>query len=198
MAKPNGKNNDNPRYQFFPGKKRQVVLQGWAPKRNTENEKRVLFKFKMPITGQSFVGFPDFLNEGHHAVEKENSGGVFTSETILEGMALEFFDTDKSNERIQRAAGVTLQGFELSREKEGESYVTVLRFEYNVPWHKSLWKFIDTYWGMTLWCDFEPSPDFVPTQDEEGQKQLRLNGKDEDEDGMPHQTKERARSVAEA
>jgi hypothetical protein len=192
------KPNNDPRYQFFPGKKRQVTLQSWAPKRNTENEKRVLFKFKMPITGQSFVGFPEFLTEGHHAVEKEGSGGVFGSDVILEAMALDFYATDKSPDKVQRAAGLTLQGFELSREKEGDSYATVLRFEYNVPWHKNLWRFIDTYWGMTLWVDFEPSPDYVPSQDDETGKQMRLGDKDEEKgDGMPHQTKERGAAVRE-
>lgn len=204
MSKANGKATNDPRNQFFPGKKRQVVLQSWSPKKNTENEKRVLFKFKMPITGQPFTGFPAFLQEGYQAVEKEGSGGVFVSESILEAMALEFFDTDKSPECIQRASGVTLQAFELSREKEGESYVTVLRFEYNVPWNKALWTFINKYWGMTLWCDFEASPDFTPTQDEEGEKQMRLGEnkkgrgqKDDEDEDEPRQTKERAEAVRE-
>lgn len=193
MAKQNSKANSDPRWAFFPGKKRMVILESWTPKRNTENEKRILFRFKMPITGQSITGFPEFLNEGFHAVEKEGSGGgSFTSNTELEQMAVEYFDTDKSTDRVQRAAGVTLQGFELSREKDGESYVTVLRFHYNVPWFKGLWKFIDTYWGMKLWADFVPSPDFEPEQEEGGKKQMRLG----DDAAIPPQTKERADAVA--
>lgn len=173
MAK-NGKDKSDPRLQFFPGKRRQVVLENWSPKKNTEDERRVLFKFKMPITGQPLGGLPEFLNEGFHAVEKERSGGVFTSDIELEGMALEYFDTAESPERITRASGVGLQGLTLSREKEGESYVTVLRFHYTVPWFKGLWKFVDGYWGKTLWCDFVASADYVPDQEGDRTKQMKL------------------------
>lgn len=118
----------DPRFQFFPRQKRSVILESWTPKKNTEHERRVMFKFKMPITGQNIIGFPDFLNEGLHAVEKERPGGIFTSDTRLAGMALQYFDTDESPEIVTRATGVELQGLELSREKEGESDVTALRF----------------------------------------------------------------------
>ena len=173
----NGKPNPDPRFQFFPAKKRLVIMESWSPKRNTENEKRILIKFKMPITGQDLRGFPEFLNEGLHAVDKESSGGLYLSDVELEQMAVEYFDTDKSSDKVQRASGVTLQGFELSREKEGESYVTVLRYHYNVPWWRGIWKFLDTYWGMKVWCDFVPSPDYVPEQDEQGGKQMHLADK---------------------
>lgn len=89
-------------------------------------------------------------------------------------MAVEYYDTLDSPEKITRAVGVTIQGLTLSREKEGESYVTVLRYHYNVPWFKGLWKFIDTYWGKTLFCDFNPSPDYVPDQDGDKTKQMKL------------------------
>lgn len=186
--------NPDPRWQFFPAKKRQVILESWTPKKNTEDEKRVLLKFKMPITGQDFQGFPEFLSEGFNAVEKERSGGTFESDTNLEQMALDYYDTDKSVDKVQRASGVTLQGFTLSREKDGESYVTVLRYHYNVPWWRGIWKFLDVYWGMTLWCDFVPSPDYVPQQDEKNTGQMNLGEKTEE---IPHQTPERARAVAE-
>lgn len=197
MTRTNGKALADPRNSFFPGKRRQVVLENWSPKRNTEGEKRVLFKFKMPITGQPITGFPDFLNEGFHAVEKERSGGVFTSDAELEAIALEYFDTEDSPEPVTRVVGVTLQGLTLQREKEGESYVTVLRYHYNVPWWKGLWKFVDTYWGKTLYSNFTASADFVPDQDGDRTKQMKLGDKNEDEesDGMPHQTKERAAAV---
>ncbi|HEV7674364.1 MAG TPA: hypothetical protein VGQ12_07530 [Candidatus Angelobacter sp.] len=200
MTRANGKAPADPRNSFFPGKKRQVTLENWSPKRNTEGERRILFKFKMPITGQPLTGFPDFLNEGFHAVEKERSGGVFTSDSELEAMAIEYFDTADSPEKITRAVGVTLQGLTLQREKEGESYVTVLRYHYTVPWFKGLWRFVDTYWGKELFCDFTPSADYVPDQDGDRTKQMKLGDKNEDEegDGMPHQTKERAAAVQEA
>lgn len=174
MVRSNGKAYLEPREQFFAGARRQVQLEGWSPKRNTENEKRVKFKFKMTITGDAFAGFPAFLLEGYHAVEKENAGGTYTSDQVLEAMALEYFELPKSKETVQRALGVTMQGFELSREKEGESYVTVLRYHYHVPWFRGIWKFIDKYWGMTLFCDFTPSPDYTPEQGEDAGKQMRL------------------------
>ena len=173
MAKKD-KTEADPRLQFFPGRRRQVVLEGWIPKRNSENEKRILFKIKMPITGQELIGFPQFLNEGFHAVEKENSGGVFTSDTELEAMAIDYTDSTDGRETVTRANGVTLQGFTLSREKEGESYVTVLRYHYNVTWFRGLWKFVDTYWGKTLYCDFLPSPDWKPEHDGDSVKQMKL------------------------
>lgn len=206
MARTNGKDTSDPRWQWFPGKRREVVLEGWSPKKNTEDEKRVLFKFKMPITGQPLTGFPDFLSEGLHAVEKENSGGIFTSTTELEAMAIEYFDTDKSPDKVQRAVGVLMQGITLQRERDGESYITVLRYHYTVPWFKGLWKFVDTYWGKTLWTDFVPSSDYVPDQDGDRSKQMKLGEKgkgnteeddDEEGDGMPHQTQERAAAVRE-
>lgn len=165
-----------PREQFFPAYRRRLKLEGWKPKLNTQSEKRVMFHFCMPITGEPFEGFPAFLSRGFEAVEKTDSSGVFKSDIILEGMALEYFDTDKSKERIQRAIGVTLQGLELSRERDGESYITVLRFEYTVPWFKGLWKFLDTYWGMDLFCEFEASSDWSPEHEPTEQMKLAANG----------------------
>lgn len=194
MAHKNGKTENDPRWSFFPGKKRQVVLESWSPKKNTENERRILFKFKMPITGQPLVGFPEFLNEGFHAVEKERSGGVFTSDTELPGMAIDYYDTPDSAGVVTKAVGVELQGLTLSREKEGETYVTVLRYHYTVPWFKGLWKFVDTYWSKTLFCDFVPSADYVPDQDGDRTKQMKLG---EEGDDMPQKTAERRRAVEE-
>jgi len=196
------------RFQFFPAKKRAIILESWSPKKNNENEKRVLFKFKLPITGESFEGFPEFLTEGFHAVEKERGSGTFSSDIILEQMSMDFYDTDTSAEKVQRATGLTLQKFELSREKEKDSYVTVLRLEYNVPWFKGLWRFVDRYWGCKLWCDFVPSPDFHPIQDEKPPLQMRIgdqpepeteeDNEDDSESSLPEdeQTEERAEAVA--
>ncbi len=197
MSKSNGRAPADPRNSFFPGKRRQVTLEGWSPKRNTEGERRILFKFTMPITGQPLTGFPDFLNEGFHAVEKERSGGVFTSDAELEAMAVEYFDTEDSPGTVQRATGVSLQGLTLQREKEGESYVTVLRYHYTVPWFKGLWKFVDTYWGKTLYTNFTPSADYVPDQDGDRTKQMKLGDEAEEEEDTPRQTPERAASVRE-
>lgn len=162
----------DPRDSFFPRYRRKVKLENWIPKMNGEEEKRVRFNFSMPITGEEFNGFPDFLKAGFEAVEKADSGGVFTSDTILEGMALEYFDVPTAKEKVQRAIGVTLQGFELHREKEGDSYVTVLRFNYTVPWFKGFWRFIDTYWRKTLYVECEASGDWKPEQDPVEQMKL--------------------------
>jgi len=173
---------DDIRLQFFPKQKRRLALERWAPKRNNENEKRVLVEFVMPLTGQPQRGFPEFLQGSFHLFEKENEPArTLDLSTEMEGMTMQFFDTDRSGERTHIFVAATLRAFELVRIPDGDKFLTALKFNTTVPRNMAVLKFLHSYEGMVMWADFDPQEiqmKIVPGDDSRAPSQMDLDDDD--------------------
>jgi len=173
---------DDIRLQFFPKQKRRLELDRWAPKRNNENEKRVLVEFIMPLTGQPLRGFPDFLQEAFHLFENEGGPArTLDLSTEMEGMTMEFFDTPTSG-RMQILVAATLRAFELIRVPDGDKFLTALKFNTTVPRSIAILKWLHSFEGMTMWAEFDPQEIQMKIVDDKAPAQPQLID-DDDEDG---------------
>lgn len=183
-----------PQPQFFPGSKRKIVLEGWTPLMNAQDEKRVRFDFDMPLTGETFTGMPAFVGSAFESMNKEDSVEKnSTLEIELEGITIEAFATETSARRHNLLTATTLRKFYLERDGEGMVHLhfstTVRRDEELVSWaHK--------YEGATMWLRFEATqPSLTAPAKDEKQMKLGEAKQDTPADDAPKQSAEAKRAV---
>jgi hypothetical protein len=171
MAKPVP--DETPKAQnFFAGQKRKLKLDKWSPKHNNEGEKRALIQFGMPLTGQPAIGHPEFIKATFATMEKEKSAEQLVKLLgSVENCTIEFYDLEENPDPTFTVNGATLDGFEMEKIPEGETVITVLRFDSTVPRNLKLLEFLHKYERKDLWAMFTPTQEAI----EGGSgKQMRL------------------------
>lgn len=193
--------NKDPRFQLFPAQRRKIVLEKITANVK-DNNANLVFTLCMPLTGQSLLGFPAFLGPAYEDVNKEGSLTSVASlgKFELPGLTLEFYRTEEAKKRIIHMVDKTLYHFVISREKEGDTFTTVLRFRVRMEETKARLCWWHDFRGTDQWIDFTPTADALKESDD-AQMSLaddRKSEEDEDEEssGFPTQTQERARAVA--
>jgi hypothetical protein len=159
---------------FFSGQKRKLKLDKWNPKHNTEGEKRALIEFVMPLTGQRATGHPEFIKNTFANMEKENSPELFAElGGQIDNCSIEFYDLEENKDEIFILNGATLGGFTMAKVADGETHITVLRFNTTVQRTQKLLKFLHDYERTDVWCTFEPTQ--ADIHESSGAKQMRLD-----------------------
>lgn len=163
--------DSNPRNNFFPGMKRRITIDKWSPKHNGESEKRVLIEFELALTGEVITGHPEFIKDSFSTMEKQNSAEKKIELNMqIEGMSIEFYDTPDSRNECQTLHSATLQSFEMARVADGESHITVLRFNATLQRTVPILKFLHTYERKDLWAEFEATQGFISEKDSDQMK----------------------------
>jgi hypothetical protein len=180
--------------EFFPRQRRRATLKDWSPKRNNEHEKRVLINFTIPLTGESLVGIPDFVNDAFVAIEKQgNPIEGITLETEIEGVTLEFFDTPEAKRRCYMLTAATLRKFTLHRKDEQ----TVLSFNTTIPRPIEIYEWLDKYEGCDVFISFDATQaSLVFKSDEDDPNQTKLFTPEQPADEEEDETEEEVRKVA--
>jgi hypothetical protein len=199
--------NKDIRFSFFPGKRRKVVLEKMTANEK-DNNPNLIFGFRMPITGEPMIGLPEFIQSAYEAVNKEDSlvaeAGLRDFE--LAGMTLEFFHNQPDgSKRMIMMTNKSLFKFSIEREKDGDSFITIMRFKVRVEETRARLLFWHDKRGVTIWADFTPTADATREADDnqmsfEDQAAKAREDSDEGDDEreeteMPQQTPERARAV---
>lgn len=211
MSRPNGHaqwehNPKDIRFTFFPAKRRKVILEKMTANEK-DNNPNLVFSFCMPLTGEPMLGLPEFIQPAYEAVNKEGSlvpdAGLGAFE--LSGMTIEFFRTEEHKKRMLGLPNKSLMSFSVEREKDGDTFKTVLRFKVRIEESKARLLFWHDQRGVAMWADFTPAADSLKEEDDnqmsfEEQASKAKGGEDEEDDGegMPHQTKERSDAVSRA
>jgi hypothetical protein len=160
--------------QFFPNQRRRVELHSWRPLLNSQGEKRIRFDMFLPLSGESFVGIPQFLQESHSSMEKEDSaiGGIdFPVE--FDDFTVEFRATSTSAAPLQLPGGgrlllshCHLAKFNLARIPEDHVSLVVLNFQLSCPSTAALAAWAHDANGDTMWGEFtydaEPDQTSLP------------------------------------
>lgn len=167
MARKAGVPKDNsPRNNFFAGMKRKLTIDGWSPKLNSEQEKRVLVEFELPLSGEQVTGHPQFIADSFASMEKEDSAEKkIELNMLIEGMSISFYDTPGSRDECQEWHSATFQSFEMARTVDGESHITVLRFKATLVRTVAILKWLHTYERKTVWAMFEATQGFIPAKE---------------------------------
>lgn len=150
------------RFQFFQRNRRKITLEGIAAQMNgKQDDRKIVFKCCLPITGQKLTGLPAFLKPAFEAIEKEGSlvSEAPLGDFKLEGMTVEYFpqeDSDKAS-RIGLVTNKTLYDFVVNRQKEGDCEITVLHFKYRTKESIGAYGFWCKHGGNAIWADFTPT-----------------------------------------
>lgn len=191
------------RYTFFPAQRRKLVLEKMVANEK-DNNPNLVFSFCMPLTGEPMVGLPDFIQPAYEAVNREGSlvpeAGLGKFE--LSGLTVEFFRTMEHKKKMLSCVNKTLMDFSIEREKDGDTFKTVLRFKMRVEETKPRLLFWHDLRGVNMYAEFTPCADALKEESDDQmsfeEQAERERNEDDESDGMPHQTKERAAAVAEA
>jgi hypothetical protein len=206
MAKANGSikyehNDRDIRYEFFPAQRRKVILEKLTANEK-DNNPNLIYQFRMPITGEAFLGFPAFLGTAYEAVNKEGSlvSEAPLGDFELPGLTIEFFRTAEHKKRMLGLVNKSLFKFIVQKEKDGDSFITVLRFKIRVEETKARLLFWHDLRGIPMYAKFTPCADAVKEADDSQMSFEEAAGKqhtDTGDDDMPRQDPERAKAVAE-
>jgi hypothetical protein len=206
MAAKKFEESTDARFSFFPRGRRIIRLDKIVQQVGGSNKKAqriTVFHATVPLIAP-FEGFPDFIQAGVEAVEKE---GSFVSKAPLgdyklQGITIEFYSTEKSRdkERLELLTNLTLYDFLIEEEKD----VPVMRMKFKVQESLRILKLWLKH-GLNdgLWAAFTPTDGAVKQGDgiqmslsgDSGPKDEEGEEEEEDGDPMPRQTKERAAAV---
>lgn len=168
MSKPQYDNSKDLRFQFFQRNRRKIILEGIAAQMNgKQDDRKIVFKVCLPITGQPLTGLPEFLKTAFEAIEKEGSlvSEAPLGDFKLEGMTLEYFPHEDSpkSDRCGLLTNKTFYDFIVQRDKDDG---TVLRFKYRTKETIGAYAFWVKNGGMPLYVDFTPTADALKEPDD--------------------------------
>lgn len=177
-------NEKDIRFSFFPGQRRKIILEHMTANEK-DNNPNLLFSFRMPITGEPLVGFPAFLGPAYEAVNKEESlvpEAPLNSNFELVGMTIECYRTMDGQKRVILFSNKSLLKFVVQKEKDGDSYVTVVRFKIRVEETKARLLFWHALRGVNMYADFTPAADTVKEADDNQMSFEEEAGKEQEEE----------------
>jgi len=147
----------------------------------------------MPLTGEPLLGIPEFIEPAYEAVNTEGSlvpkAGLGNFE--LAGMTIEFFRNETNVKKMLMMVNKALFDFSIERDKEGDTFITVMRFKIRVEETKGRLLFWHDVRGVTMWMEATPCADAVKEADdnqmsfEEQAAKARHEDEDEEESQPP-------------
>lgn len=198
---------------FFPNQKRKITLVDVTPKLNTENEKRIMISFEMPLSGQPITGMAGPIAAAYSTVGKLDDCIPKAPITMeIEGMTIESFPHDgKDADREMLISAATLRKLLVSRPDGNNADDISLTFNTTVPWNKKLWTWAGDNLGATFFAKFdatqatlvfqegpaESKQDGLFTSTEDAEKMMAADKGKPDYKPQVEQTPERAKAVNE-
>jgi len=137
---------------FAENTRRECILVG-ASTLNRDEEKRVKLSLRIPLSGQSLLGMPDWLGDAHDAVARTVTSA--TLDVSYKGMNINIFATDQSPERELQIAAAALGKFNVARSGSGENPDVDLHFVAIAPFNTRFWKWAGDMTGYHFFAKFE-------------------------------------------
>ena len=182
-------------HDFFPGVRKKVTLDDYAPLLSESNEKRFKLIMLMPLTGTPDTDIPYWVRPAYEKMDVDGSPikGPVPMLPELEGFTVEAFSTENSQFPIETEAhglevsseelgrrhllltGCTVRDFKLVRKNiDGDTFV-YLQFSITTKADIALALWLHKYHGGSCWLAFEqPKPD-LNLQAKPGEKQMTLS-----------------------
>ena len=127
---------------FFPGTHRRITI--GSPTKQCSNG-RIVFLIQMPLSGESFVGMPDWVGAGFEAVSKSFTE-VEPEVQQVSDLVLAFNNDKPASELFAphsaKAPGSELKGFKIVRVGDPEDSAVELQFKAFVPFTRDFWAWI--------------------------------------------------------
>lgn len=143
---------------FFAGSNRKVIL-GSPTLQSTS--RRICIPLRMPLTGESFVGMPDWVSEAFEAVSKYLTEASPQIQQVADLMLA--FHNDAPKDELfappsAKAPGCELKAFSVSRVDDPDDDPTVeLQFKAYIPFTRDIWSWIGEMVGHEVYMAFPSS-----------------------------------------
>jgi hypothetical protein len=144
---------------FFPSTNRRVII-GSPTKQSTTG--RICVPIRMPLTGESMVGMPDWVGEAFEAVSQFLDSATPEVEQIAD-LTLAFAnDKPKSNGKLfddpsVRVPSAELKAFSVLRAGDAEDPDVELNFKVYAPFTRDFWKWLGEMAGAEVYMAFPKS-----------------------------------------
>lgn len=142
---------------FFPGTHRRVVL--GSPTKQCSNG-RIVFPIQMPLSGESFIGMPDWIGAGFKAVT-DSFTEVEPEVQQVSDLVLAFSNDKPKGELFAppsaKVPGSELKGFKITRVGDPEDPEIELHFKAFAPFTRDFWAWIGEMAGKEVYMAFPTS-----------------------------------------
>lgn len=139
---------------FFHGANRRVTI--GSPTKQCSNG-RIVFPIKMPLTGESFVGMPDWVGTGYTAVS-QNFTEVDPEVQQISDITLAFSNDKPAGELFQppsaKVPGAELKGFKIKRTEDPDDPNVELHFKAFAPFTRDFWEWVGQMAGKEVYMAF--------------------------------------------
>ena len=142
-------------------------------------EKRISVLVRMPLTGQSNLGAPSWVDSAfiycgtHH--------DRICPKIEFKGYSFHFSADNLFGENVQANNG-SMRKFEISEQGDEESPDVVMEFAMRLPFSEALWRWFGAFAGEPVWVKFEPGvPEEAEGSDDDGPEIEDEDDQDDDE-----------------
>lgn len=140
---------------FFQGANRRRVTIG-SPTKQCSNG-RIVFPVKMPLSGESFIGMPDWVGSGYTAVSQEFTE-VDPQVQQVSDITLAFSNDKPAGELFEppsaKVPGAELKGFKIKRTEDPDDPEVELHFKAFAPFTRDFWAWIGEMAGNEVYMAF--------------------------------------------
>lgn len=157
---------------FFPGTNRRVVL--GSPTKQASNG-RIVIGIRMPLSGESLIGMPDWVGEAYEAVSKFLAEASPEVQQVAD-LTLAFANDRPSGELFAhpsvKVPGAELKNFTVVRAGEAEDPDVELTFKAFTPFTRDFWTWVGEMAGKEVYMHFPSSmvkPVAVKATDQQGE-----------------------------
>ena len=142
---------------FFPGTHRRITI-GSPTKQCSIG--RIVFPISMPLSGESFVGMPDWIGAGFRAVT-DSFTEVEPEIQQVSDLVLAFHNDKPAGELFAppsaKVPGSELKGFKITRVGDPEDQEIELQFKAFAPFTRDFWAWIGEMAGKEVYMAFPSS-----------------------------------------
>lgn len=142
---------------FFPGTHRRITI--GSPTKQCSNG-RIVFPIQMPLSGESFVGMPDWIGAGFRAVT-DSFTEVEPEVQQVSDLVLAFNNDKPKGELFAppsaKVPGSELKGFKITRVGDPENPEIELQFKAFAPFTRDFWAWIGEMAGKEVFMAFPSS-----------------------------------------
>lgn len=142
---------------FFQGANRRVTI--GSPTKQCSNG-RIVFPIKMPLSGESFIGMPDWVGTGYTAVA-QNFTEVDPEVQQVSDITLAFSNDKPAGELFEppsaKVPGAELKVFKIKRTEDPDDPEVELHFKAFAPFTRDFWAWIGEMTGKEVYMAFPSS-----------------------------------------
>ena len=146
-------------------------------------EKRISIKARMPLSGASNLGAPEWLDSAYMYVAKHHD--TVTPDIEFKGYSIGFNADNLFGAEGFNGQECTMKGFQIYEARDAENPDVVMDFSIRLQFATKRWDWLGQYVGDDVWCKFTPGESGTAQVDTEQDGTLLDEGENDEDDLDP-------------